>query len=96
MAARLLFHCTFKTDMRIIYLETFYPFSDAGSDDALQDDKNIGLSCVTGKVINEVVNVKIFLISDHEEHILLFKLQTSFTGLTVKAVSLTIFFMYDH
>jgi len=32
-------------------LETFYPFSDTDSDDALQDNKNIGLSCVVGKVI---------------------------------------------
>lgn len=81
--------------MRNIYLETFYPFSYADSDDTLRDDKNIGLSCVTGKVINEVVNVKIFLINDHEEHILLFKLQTSFIGLTIKAVSLTMFFICD-
>lgn len=49
------------------------------------------------KLFNEVVNVKILLINDHEEHSLLFKFQTLFAGLTIKAVSPTmIFFICDH
>lgn len=49
------------------------------------------------KLFNEVVNVKILLINDHKEQSLLFKLQTLFAGLTIKAVSLTmIFFICDH
>lgn len=49
------------------------------------------------KLFNEVVDVKILLINDHDEHSLLFKLQALFTGLTIIAVSLTmIFFICDH
>lgn len=37
--------------MRVILLKTSYAFSGADSDDALQDNKNIGLSCVMDKII---------------------------------------------
>lgn len=49
------------------------------------------------KLFNEVVSVKILLINDHDEHSLLFKLQTLFTGLTIIAVSpAMILFICDH
>lgn len=44
------------------------------------------------KLFNEAVNVKTSLINDQKEHGLLFKLQTLFPGLTIKAVSLTVIF----
>lgn len=55
-------------------METFFPFSDSGSDDAFQDNKSIGFSVSLSKLFNEVVNVKSLLINDHNEHSLLFKL----------------------
>lgn len=49
------------------------------------------------KLFNEVVNVKVLLINDHDEYSLLFKLQTLFTELTLIAVSLTmILVISDH
>lgn len=73
--------CVFKIKLQIFsfyksghFLETFFPFSDADSDDALQDNKSIGLSVSLAKLFNEVVNVKSLLINDHNERSLLFKL----------------------
>lgn len=49
------------------------------------------------KLFDEVANARVSMVNDREEHSLLFKLQTLFTGLTRKAVSMAmIFFICDH
>lgn len=44
-------NCRIFLLIRVILLKTSYTFSDADSDVSMQDNKNIGLSCVTDKVI---------------------------------------------
>lgn len=49
--------CIFRTKLKNVpfkndsSFENLYAFSDADSDDALQDNKHIGLSCIMDKVI---------------------------------------------